>query len=265
MTASSGAPDVAEPGAGIPSDARPTEQPLPQPLRSAVDAVAGTCPYLESVGGAWRLIAPSRDHRCIAVEPPAPQTTEKQRRHCLAPDHVDCPLYRSARSARATSLAAGADVALVASADRLRRPIARTAPILLEPPRLVDHVTRLQLERAPGQLALIGLMVVAFLIVAVTRLADGGTPAASPNVAVIASSPSAAPTRSPTPRASAPLIVGPSASPSGSASAGATYKVKKGDTLVSIARKFNTTAAKIRSLNGLTSSTIRVGQVLKIP
>jgi LysM repeat protein len=54
-----------------------------------------------------------------------------------------------------------------------------------------------------------------------------------------------------------------------SASAGpavrATYTVKKGDTLLAIAQKFKTTAAKIRAANGLKSSSLKIGQVLKIP
>jgi tungstate transport system substrate-binding protein len=44
-----------------------------------------------------------------------------------------------------------------------------------------------------------------------------------------------------------------------------TYTVKAGDSLYRIARRFGTTVAAIQSLNGLTSTIIRVGQVLKIP
>ena len=41
--------------------------------------------------------------------------------------------------------------------------------------------------------------------------------------------------------------------------------MKKGDTLIGVAAKFKTTAAAIRKLNALKSSTLKVGQVLKIP
>lgn len=44
-----------------------------------------------------------------------------------------------------------------------------------------------------------------------------------------------------------------------------TYTVQNGDTLYSIARKYNTTVTALKELNNLSSDTIRVGQVLKIP
>jgi len=44
-----------------------------------------------------------------------------------------------------------------------------------------------------------------------------------------------------------------------------TYIVKSGDTLFSIARRYNTTVQAIMSANGLTSATIQVGQQLRIP
>lgn len=43
------------------------------------------------------------------------------------------------------------------------------------------------------------------------------------------------------------------------------YNVQKGDSLYSIAKKFNTTVDKIKELNNLTNNILTVGQILKIP
>ena len=43
------------------------------------------------------------------------------------------------------------------------------------------------------------------------------------------------------------------------------YSVKAGDTLYSIAKKFNTTVNKIKQLNNLLTDNLTVGQNLKLP
>ncbi|MCB1077857.1 MAG: LysM peptidoglycan-binding domain-containing protein [Verrucomicrobiae bacterium] len=43
------------------------------------------------------------------------------------------------------------------------------------------------------------------------------------------------------------------------------HTVVKGDTLYSISRKFSVTVAQLKSTNGLTSDTIRIGQTLRVP
>jgi nucleoid-associated protein YgaU len=154
--------------------------------------------------------------------------------------------------------------AAVEAADQRRRAVARTAPIVLEPPRLVDQAMRFQLDRAPGQIALVALMVVAFAVVAIARFSAGSPAASVPPAGSAVAVASASPTPTPSPT---PIVSGspePSASPSEPAFR-TTYKVKRGDTLSGIASRFKTTAAKIKALNGLKSNTLKVGQTLKIP
>ena len=43
------------------------------------------------------------------------------------------------------------------------------------------------------------------------------------------------------------------------------YTIKKGDTLYAIAKKYNTTVDQIKQLNNLTTNTLSIGQVIKIP
>lgn len=43
------------------------------------------------------------------------------------------------------------------------------------------------------------------------------------------------------------------------------YVVQKGDTLYSIARKFNTSVDNLKSLNNITTDSLAIGQILKIP
>jgi LysM repeat protein len=259
-------------GTDAPSPPTVTDRAVPpgrspeRPTVTAPETVAATCPFLSSAGGSWRSATPSRDHRCAAFAPPSNLPTDKQRRHCLSADHVDCPTFRSARSARTTSLAGGADAALIEIADHRRRPLARTAPVILEPAGLVDQAMRFQFDRGSGQVALVALMILAFAVVAVARFSVGSGAAAasstSPSVAAIASVPRH--TATPTPTASV-VASGSDVAPSATSSFRTTYTVKKGDTLNSIAQRYNTTAANIRTANGLKTNALKVGQVLKIP
>ena len=56
--------------------------------------------------------------------------------------------------------------------------------------------------------------------------------------------------------------VEPMAPAASSVYGGITYKVRKGDTLISLARKYNTTVSQLMKLNGLKSHTLRIGQRL---
>ena len=53
--------------------------------------------------------------------------------------------------------------------------------------------------------------------------------------------------------------------PSTSNAASDTYIVKKGDSLYSIARTYNTSVDKLKEINNLTSNALAIGQVLKLP
>jgi LysM repeat protein len=211
------------------------------------------------------------------VDPPSPLPVEKQRTLCLVAAHHGCPAFRAARTARASMLAPGLDPAIVASADATRRPIARSAPVVLEQPRFA--IAGLGGNVALSQAILVGLMILAVAVLILSRFQAGGAaPEPSPTPAITASpspSPTPRPTPSPTPT---PIPSGSGAVPSGSIAAPAspvavasarafraTYRVRAGDTLVGIASTFGTTVAAIQLANGLTTSDLGIGQVLNIP
>ena len=61
------------------------------------------------------------------------------------------------------------------------------------------------------------------------------------------------------------LVIPARSSGSAAASEGKVHRVRSGDTLSEIARRYGTTVSKLRSANGLTSNRLRIGQELKIP
>lgn len=67
------------------------------------------------------------------------------------------------------------------------------------------------------------------------------------------------------PGATAAPMAAPGAPETAAAGGEQTYKVKSGDTLIGIAKQFHTTVKAIESANNLTTTSIKVGQVLKIP
>jgi hypothetical protein len=139
----------------------------PAPARAADVLVGGPlplawldlCPYLLDATGEWRATAPTPEHRCSAVEPWAPVTTETQRSLCLVAAHVDCPLYRRAQEARARDFGA-------LTRPRDGRPIARTAAVILERPSGWALLSARLVESLPqiGLLALIALAAAAVIL-----------------------------------------------------------------------------------------------------
>jgi LysM repeat protein len=272
------APSIAEPPIVAPRTSRDV-------AHTVAPDIHEICPYLAAAGGAWRSASPHREHRCGAVEPPAPLTSEKQRGLCLTAEHAGCATFRAARASRAAMLAPGVDPAAVAAADAARRPIARTSVLVLEHPRLSAPRARWPVDRAAPQAALVGLMIVAFIALAVARFSGpdhAGVAVSSPSPPH-AASPTSRPTTRPTASASvapsasagasAPPAPSASAAPSGAVSgvtatpppATKSYVVKKGDTLYGIASTFGTTVAEVKRINGLKNNSLKVGQKLKLP
>ena len=260
--------------------------------RSVLPAVAlatqRLCPYLVADGFGWRSASASRDHRCGAVAPPVALSIEKQRRLCLVNKHTACPTYAAAAQLSGRPLDADDDVgwrSRLPAPSLAQQPggeaitrwsIVRTVPVLLDR-RGVPGIAATAVRAASGrQAALIGILALAFVVIAGSRLAGGAqvapAPSARPTAVVAAAAttpvpatpaPSAAPspaaspasTVKPTPRATLPPTP-----------ATRTYVVKSGDTLYEIARRFHTTFGAIQRLNGMGSSTrLHAGDVLKIP
>jgi LysM repeat protein len=261
-----------------------TDIAAPGTALSAAPETAAVCPYLLGVDGAWRSSGASRDHRCHAVSPAAPLSTDKQRRLCLVAQHAGCSTYGAA-------MAAFEEAGSVLERP-LHRPVTRTAPLVLDRGRISISVPGLP-DRGFGQGSLVALMAVAFGALAVTRLGGGpvlqpaaGEPGATRSPAAVASSKASpaetaapegtvaptlvpsdgeAPTKAPSKTTAPAKTPKPTAKPA-TGGTGTTYKVQSGDTLSGIAAEHGTTWQAIARLNKLDDPRkIRVGQVLAIP
>lgn len=243
------------------------------------DQVHGVCRFLVAADGDWRSVQPTREHRCGAIQPPVAPAIAKQRDLCLTADHGRCATYGAAMELRTASRER------VAAAPGGLWPEVGSTVLALEPAR--GRVGALGgAGHRGGQALLVGLMVVAFLVLVIARTTPPSGPAAptaapaagntSPlPVASSAPAPASTPaaTGAPSPDASSPAPAtappSPSAAPRASASASSapavTYTVRSGDTLSSIATRYDTTVRRIKRANGLTDNTIRPGQVLVIP
>ncbi len=99
-----------------------------------------------------------------------------------------------------------------------------------------------------------------------TLMIPGAAPAPAPNAKM-------AETSKPADVKKDSLVVGetkkessaPASVPAPAPTATKAHKVVKGDTLTSVAKKYQTTVASLKSANGLRSDTISLGQTLKIP
>lgn len=184
--------------------------------------------------------------------------------------HETCATYQAATEAD-PALPPGPD-----GAGSLLWPAAAPVPVALEAAR--GRAGVVGPPRAGSQALLVALMLVAFVVLAITGgplagNSTNGTPAPTSSAAASALVGASA-TQLPTPLASVPAT--PSSAPSASASAPGptpspsasprTYRVRSGDTLAVIAAKFHTTVTAIVAANKITDPrTIHPGQVLVIP
>ena len=256
-------------------DAPSSSPTSPARSKSATDELPSLCPYLATTDGTWRSSSPDRAHRCVAVTPPVQLALEKQRRLCLVAEHRGCSTYGAAIAARPPYA--------LESTPR-GRVVARTTPVVLDQTRFDLRLPALRSDRVSGQGLLVGLLAIAFVAALIARPnGNGGAanadgiPTPGPTTIVAASA-----TPGPTARASAAPVVtarpiasppagssNPPASPPSSAqpaTSGATYKVKRGDTLSTIAARFGTTVKVLANLNHISDpSKIHAGQVLQLP
>lgn len=221
-----------------------------EPVATESDALEA-CPHLRSVDGPWHAATPSRAHRCALLGSGRP-TLERQRLHCLGPEHVACPTW----------LEEHGDGGI----DR-PGPFVATAPVVLEGPGIALSAQG-SVRRLVGPVTVIvGAVALGAFLLARGPFSPGSSDGVGPGA-------SATPVALATPAPATPAPATPAATPAPPPSTPAptatprrtTYKVKRGDTLSSIAERFGTTARKLARLNGIDdASLIRVGQVLQLP
>ncbi len=240
----------------------------------AIPTTRAICPYLIADDGTWRRATASRDQRCAVVVPPAALAVDKQRRLCLVDAHRTCATYLAALTA---ADGMDGDAHAGARGRATRWSLVRTAPVVLDRGRGAAAVAR----RGNGsQIALGGLMVLAFASVVLARLGPAGpslagavdtghgspsaaaTPAHQRPARAVASPPGIAGHRSPAVETSAAPIGSTAAAPVAPAR---THRVVAGDTLYALAIRFDTTVRALMKKNGLSSSELRIGRVLRIP
>lgn len=257
---------------------------LPEPATQSVPSLTRTvCPYLLADDRSWRASSPTREHRCTAVQPAATLSQDKQRRLCLVSAHSGCPAFRVASERLETGSRTG--VLMDRPPGAGSRATARTAPLVLDrgrgaaPPAAV-------FQRGVRPTALLSLVAIAVagLFMARFTLEPGSPDQALTGPGRSATASPVAPSRgssgdgnglpvrtvrpllsetTPGPRSGGPVAT---AAPSGPGAAPARYRIKRGDTLVAVARRFGTTAAVLRRLNDIKdASRLRVGQLLELP
>lgn len=243
---------------------------------------AVVCPHVFVPGAAWRATRPLREHRCLAVSPPDMPSLEMQRSLCLTAAYPTCPRFEAALDARRARWT-GSPESLAAFEARVARRVPRVAPVALDrPSAIAGPLSLLGGSRRLARIVLAAAMVGAAGLLLAARFAGGnldGAGRASPGATLPAAA--ASPTQALGPSSAGPTLpatatpsptveasAAPTKTPKPTAKPAATrkYRVKSGDTLSGIARRFGTTVAVLKKLNGISdASRIHPGQVLRIP
>lgn len=251
----------------------PLDLAVSTPLQDDMSSVPSRCPFVASADGSWISQVATADHRCHAVRPEAVLAIPKQRRLCLTPEHAACATYVAGCEARTNALGGLA-------ASNIVWGWARTTPVVETSLGRGATVAGFLADRRGWQVVPAVALVAALGALGLSNLGSNiGPGQATPPASLVgvASPTTVAKTPEPTsaisvnPSVSAGPTVGPSATsvPSPGVtpvpSASASYTVKSGDTLYNIAITYGVTVSALKNFNGLTSNTIRVGQILQIP
>jgi hypothetical protein len=245
------------------ADAAVSIEAPPSPLPTA----HVVCPFLIAETGAFRLAAPTRDHRCAAFVPLTSLSLEKQGRLCLTAQHERCATYVASVAARAARAGIGGPE------ERIGRwGLSRTAPLIEDTGGLLGTLITMIADRRTWPAIPAVLLVATLLAVGISGFRGEGPAAA---IATATPHPTAPPSHQPSAATALEPTLGPSplGTNAGSPSAAPTpaasyliYTVQSGDTLSTIATKFHTTVTAIQTLNGITDPRkLHVGQKLKIP
>ncbi|MBI3746190.1 MAG: LysM peptidoglycan-binding domain-containing protein [Chloroflexi bacterium] len=203
---------------------------------------------------------------------------EKQRRLCLTETHVTCATYLAALAAREERGLGSAD-------PTPGWGWVRTTPVVDGSIGIGSSIAALVTERRGWQVIPAIALVGALAALGLSNLGSGtptttgrptGTngavtsPATSPrpsssSMGSPSPAPSVPPIETPGPTAPPTATPGPTPAASPAPTVRTTYTVKSGDTLYGIANQFGVSVSALKSLNGLTSNTLHVGQVVKIP
>lgn len=215
------------------------------------DWLQAICPFLRGGDGSWRSASPAREHRCWAMDPPSELPVLTQQRLCLVRAHDSCERFLHARELRSASLTITRSGSVDTPAAGV--PIGRAAPRRASAAADAARGAAAGLLRSPRLLlaaAALGVVVVGLVVV----LIAGGSGAPGPG----ANDGSPAPTGGSTPALVAPASPGEDGLQR--------YRVREGDTLRTIADRFDVSVRQLRLANDLGEPPrLEAGMIIIIP